>query len=237
MTTVETTTRAGDPARGVYARKFLVLQGRTARRALPLAAAVGGCLGCFLAMIITDVPWLDRILVGSPLFAQLLTLVVCPAIALVLADIFVGMEAAMTFVAAAERNLDAVWTSLGFSPYRILVSTRRWCLYLTGLLLYFTAWVCMRYGLEGYLEFVAQKSHLAWMPLMADSPLAYGALLTLLTVWFVDRATLVEVRNAPLVHWPAERRWAFVMQRQFLALASGVVVLGLAFVFYNRWST
>lgn len=237
MNTIGTASQARDPARGVYARKFLVLQSRAARRALPLAAAVGGSLGCFLAMIIDDVPWLDRILVGSPLFAQLLTLVVCPAIALVLTDIFVGMEAAMTFVAAAEQNLDAVWTSLGFSPQRVLVATRRYCLYLTALILYFAAWICMRYGLEGYMEFVAQKSHLAWMPLMADSPLAYGALLALLTVWFVDRATLVEVRNAPLIHWPADRRWAFVMQRQFLALASGLVVLGAAFVFYNRWST
>lgn len=222
--------------RSVQRRACRVLLWRALRRSIPLAAAGGLCLGAFLGMFVADVPWLDRLLIGSPLFGRLLALVFCPAAALLLADIFVGMEAAMSLVAAADQNLDDVWESLGFSPHGMLVSTRRFVLYLSVAALYFTAWFAVAQGFRGYLGWVAGKAHLVWTPLLADAPIAHGCCLALLAAWFVDRATLADIRAAPLRRWQADRRWAFVLQRQFLALTCGMAALGMSFVLVGRWA-
>lgn len=228
---------ASNPSRAVYARVFRILLWRALRRTVPLAGAVSLCFGCFLGMFISDVPWLDRLIIDSPLFGRLLAIVVCPIIALILSDIFIGMEAAMALIAAADQNLDDVWSSLGFSPHRVMVTSRRLTLYLTAVALFIVSWFAVRHGFDAYLAWVAGKSHLVWMPLLADAPLLYGAFMTVLVAWFVDRATLVDIRTAPIRHWPADRRWAFVLQRQFMALAGGIVVLGVSFVFFNHWAT
>jgi hypothetical protein len=222
--------------RSVRGRAFRVLLWRALRRTVPLAAAAGLCLGCFLGMFIADVPWLDRLIIGSPLFGRLLAIVVCPAVALVLADIFIGMEAAMALIAAADQGLDDVWASLGFSPHGMMVSTRRLTLYITAPALFLVAWFAVSHGFGRYLDWVAGKGYLVWMPLLADAPVAHGCLMTLLTALFVDCATLSDIRSAPVRDWQADRRWAFVLRRQFMALACGIAVLGLSFVFFNRWT-
>lgn len=222
--------------RSVRRRAFRVLLLRALRRTVPLAAAVGLCLGCFLGMFVADVPWLDRLLLGSPLLGRLLAIVICPAVALVLSDIFIGMEAVMALIAAADRDIDDVWASLGFSAHGMMVSTRRRTLYLAAPVLYFVAWSAVSQGFGRYLDWVAGKEYLVWTPLFADAPLAYGCLMTLPGAWFVDRATLADLRAAPLRHWQTDRRWTFVLRRQFAALACGIAVLGVSFVFFSRWT-
>lgn len=226
----------GSDAGVVYRRAFARIAGRALLRGAPLAVAAGACLGASVAMVVTDAPWLERLLIDSALLGRLLALVACPAVALVLTDLFVGLEAAQTFLAADEKNLDDVWASLGFDPRRALVRPRRLALHALAFILYFLAWASMRAGLEVYLDHGADKSHLAWMPLLGDSPLFYGAFLTMLAAAFLDRAVLVDLRRAPLRHWSADRRWAFVLQRQFFALACALVIFGAAFVAFNRWA-
>lgn len=222
--------------RSVERRAFRALLWRALRRTVPLAAAAGLCAGCFMGMFVSDVPWLDRLIIGSPLFGRLLAIVVCPAVALVLSDIFVGMEAAMALLAAADQGTDEVWASLGFAPERMLVSTRRLALYLTAPALYAVAWLAVSQGFGRYVDWVAGKGHLVWMPLLADAPLAYGCFITLLGAWFVDRATLADIRAAPVLHWQTDRRWTFVLRRQFMALGCGLAVFAVSFVFFSHWT-
>lgn len=223
-------------ASDIYAQTFRTLFVRALKRTVPLAAVLSVCFGCFIGMFVSDVPWMDRLIIGSPLFGRLQAIVFCPMVAVVLVDIFVGMEASMSLVNAVDHDLDGVWRSLGFSPHGIMVGTRRVTLYLTVLILFAVAWLGVRYGFEGYLDMIAAKQHLVWMPLLADAPLFYGMFVTLLATWFVDRATLVDVRRAPVRNWPADKRWGFVLQRQFFALIGGIIVLGLSFLFFNHWT-
>lgn len=220
----------------IYGQAFRTLLFRALKRTVPLAAVLSFSFGCFIGIFVSDVPWMDRLIIGSPLFGRLLAIVLCPLVSVILADIFVGMEASMALLAAADKNLDDVWRSLGFSPHHIMVRTRRLTLYLTVLVLFGVSWFGVRYGFEEYLDWVAAKKHLVWMPLLADAPIIFGMFVTLLATWFVDRATLMDIRSAPIRNWPADKRWGFVLQRQFFALAGSIVVLGVSFLFFNHWT-
>lgn len=219
----------------IYHQAFRTLLFRALRRTVPLAVGMSVCFGCFIGIFVADVPWMDRLLIGSPLFGRLQALVLCPMVAVVLADVFVGMEAAMALVSGAEKGLDDVWLSMGYSPGRVMVTSRRVTLYVTVLALFLIAWFGIRFGFERYLDWIAGKGHLVWMPLLADAPVFFGMFVTLLATWFVDRATLMDIRSAPIRSWPADRRWTFVLQRQFFALAGCIIVVGLAFLFFNHW--
>lgn len=220
----------------IYVQTFRSLLWRALRRTVPLAAAMSVLFGGTIAMVIADVPWMDRLIIGSPLFGRLQAIVFCPMIAVVLADIFVGVEASMALIDGAGRGIDEVWQSMGFSPHKILVTTRRCVLYLTVVILFAVSWFCVHHGFERVIDWVAGKSHLVWMPLLADAPIAFGLFVTILATWFVDRATLMDIRSAPIRNWPTDRRWAFVLQRQFFALAGGIILLGASFLFYNHWT-